>query len=197
MLEIAGLREDQGRQEEAEIVMIAIEGDIEMKIEHIDLQEEIEMIIEEEIEEVQMIEKQKEAEEEIEAIQEIEGEIIIKSVPGMKEREDMKMIEEGAEDMITQEIKVSKKQADRDLIVKIEKIDMKKILNEVIEEIEKKGQTIMIKIRDLKTKETVKNNIILPERKAKAQKISQNKMIIKRTTIPKIIIKQVTKKKTA
>jgi hypothetical protein len=44
---------------------------------------------------------------------------------------------------------------------------------------------------------TVKNNIILPERKAKAQKISQNKMIIKRTTIPKIIIKQVTKKKTA
>ena len=116
--------------------------------------------------------------ENVEAIQEIEGEIIIKSVPGMKEREDMKMIEEGAEDMITQEIKVSKKQADRDLIVKIEKIDMKKILNEVIEEIEKKGQTIMIKIRDLKTKETVKNNIILPERKAKAQKISQNKMII-------------------
>ena len=75
MLEIAGLRKDQGHQEEAEIVMIAIEGDIGMKIEIIDLQEEIEMIIEEEIEEVQM---QIEAEEETEVIQEIEGEIIIK-----------------------------------------------------------------------------------------------------------------------
>ena len=75
MLEIAGLRKDQGHQEEAEIVMIVIEGDIGMKIEIIDLHEKIEMIIEEETEEVQM---QIEAEEETEVIQEIEGEIIIK-----------------------------------------------------------------------------------------------------------------------
>ena len=34
----------------------------------------------------------------------------------MKEREDMKMIEEEAEDMTTREIKVSREEADPDLI---------------------------------------------------------------------------------
>ena len=58
----------------------------------------------------------------------------------MKEREDMMMIEEEAEDMMTREIKVSRKEADPDLIVETEKIDMMKIRIEVTEEMEKKNR---------------------------------------------------------
>ena len=64
----------------------------------------------------------------------------------MKEREDMMMIEEEAEDMMTREIKVNKEEADPDLIAETEKIDMMKIRIEVTEEIGKKEQTTMIKI---------------------------------------------------
>jgi len=64
----------------------------------------------------------------------------------MKEREDMKMIEEEAEDMTIREIKVSREEADPDLIAETEKIDMMKIRIEVTEEIGKKEQTTMIKI---------------------------------------------------
>lgn len=56
------------------------------------------------------------------------------------------MIEEEAEDMMTREIKVSRKEADPDLIAETEKIDMMKIRIEVTEEIGKKEQTTMIKI---------------------------------------------------
>lgn len=115
----------------------------------------------------------------------------------MKEREDMMMIEEEAEDMMTREIKVSREEADPDLIAETEKIDMMKIRIEVTEEIGKKEQTTMIKIRDLKMKEILRSNIILPEKKVKVLKISQNKEIIQFIMIQKIIIKQVTKKKTA
>ena len=70
---IVGQEENQDLLEM--IVMIAIQEDIEMKEEDIDLKEDIEMIIEEETEEVQMIEMLREAEELKEAIQETEGEI--------------------------------------------------------------------------------------------------------------------------
>lgn len=72
---IVGQEENQDLLEM--IVMIAIQEDIEMKEEDIDLQEDIEMIIEEETEEVQMIEMLREAEELKEVIQETEGEITI------------------------------------------------------------------------------------------------------------------------
>ena len=144
-----------------------------------------------------MTEMLREAEEGIEVIQEIEEEIIIESVLDMKEKEVMMMIEEEVEDKITLEIKASRKEADPDLTVKPEKIDMKKHLREVTEEIGEKGQIIMIKIRDLKMIEMDKSNIILPERKVKVPKTFPNKMTIKLTMIQNIIIKLVTKRKTA
>jgi hypothetical protein len=204
---IAGPREDQDHQEA--IVRIVTREVIEMRVEDIDLQEEIETIIEEETEEVRMTEMQREAEEVqmtemlreaeegIEVIQGIEEEIIIESVLDMKEKEVMMMIEEEVEDKITLEIKASRKEADPDLTVKPEKIDMKKHPREVTEEIGEKGQIIMIKIRDLKMIEMDKNNIILPERKVKVPKTFPNKMTIKLTMIQNIIIKLVTKRKTA
>jgi hypothetical protein len=46
-------------------------------------------------------------------------------------------------------------------------------------------------------KEILRSNIILPEKKVKVIKMSQNKEIMLFIMIQKIIIKQVTKKKTA
>jgi hypothetical protein len=46
-------------------------------------------------------------------------------------------------------------------------------------------------------KEILRSNIIHPEKKVKVLKMSQNKEIIQFIMIQKIIIKQVTKKKTA
>ena len=46
-------------------------------------------------------------------------------------------------------------------------------------------------------KEILRSNIILPEKKVKVPKISQNKEITQFIMIQKIIIRQVTKKKTA
>ena len=178
MLVIAGLKKDQGHQEVVEIEMIVTGEGTGMKREDIDLQEEKEMIIEEETEEAQMIEMEREVEEETEVIQEIEEEIIIESVLEMKEREVTRMIKKEAEDTIIPGIKVSRKEADQDLTVKIEKIDMKNILRKAIEEIEKKEQTTMNKIRHLKMVEMDKSNINLQEKKVKVPKISLNKMII-------------------
>jgi 3D (Asp-Asp-Asp) domain-containing protein len=176
MLVIVGREENQDPQEV--IVMIATQEDIKTKEEDIDLQEEIEMITEEGTEEVQMIEIMTETEELKEVIQGIEGEITIESVQEIKEEAAKIMIEEDLKEMMSQEIRANKKEADQILKVNIEKTDTMKIQKEVIERIEEK-ETIKVEIKDLKIKEMDRNNIILRENKVKDLKTFLNKKNIK------------------
>jgi hypothetical protein len=160
------------------IVMIVTQEDTNMMKEDIDLQEEIGMITEEGTEEAQMIEIMIETEKLKEVILEIEAEITIELVQETKEEVALIMIEEDLEEMITQEIRANKKEADLILKVKIEKTDMMKIQKEVIEGIEER-ETLKVEIKDLKIKEMDKNNIIHQGNKAKDQKTSLNKEILK------------------
>jgi hypothetical protein len=167
---IAGQEENQDPQEL--IVMIATQKDIKMKEEDIDLQEDIEMIIEEETEEVQMIGILREPEEPREVIQEKEVEITIELVQEIIDEVEMIMIEEDPKDIMTQEIKVIKKQVDLDPKVKIEKKDTMKNLKKATEGIrEKVTITIETETKDLKMKEM---NIIR-EMRAKDLKTFINK----------------------
>ena len=170
--------QEENHDHQEDIVMIATQEDTNMMKEDIDLQEEIEMITEEGTEEVQMIEIMTETEELKEVIQGIEGEITIESVQEIKEEAAKIMIEEDLKEMMSQEIRANKKEADQILKINIEKTDTMKIQKEVIEGIEEK-ETIKVEIKDLKIKEMDRNNIILRENKVKDLKTFLNKKNIK------------------